>query len=364
MQRRQVLQTSVATLGAAVGLAGCLSGSSDDPQTRRPDDRSEPADDSESAENVPEDHDADDAAETPTDLTAPPRESAVFAAVEASGTRLLVTFESNPVVESRADLAGTTTPAGSETATNATANATATNATATTENATATATTATTTTNATATATRTETSSSALGLLGDSLAGLVPVGTAAGRSPGRGGGGRSGGGRSGSGRSGRSGGSKSGSGRSGRSGGSKSGSGGSRKPDPGKRGSGASPSRGRNGRYKWRGGAYAAWHDRHAHEVREYAAVVADCGVGYLGDVDATEDALPGARAVEWDRRCDGDHAEMTFEPSGPGWYRVGARLRSGAGDHDFGWEAVDVRLRDGDDGLVVDSQWKVSPRL
>ncbi|UPW01428.1 hypothetical protein M0R88_04825 [Halorussus gelatinilyticus] len=372
MQRRQVLQTSAATLGAAVGLTGCLSSSSDDQQTRRPDterpnDRSD-LDETDAVETASDDPET---TETPADPTAPPRESAVFAAVEVSEARLLVTFESNPVVESLAESGETTTAAD--------ATRTATNETATT---TTTATANRTTTSGTATASETATTTSSLGSLGDSLAALLPVGVAAGR-PGRGGGGR--GGRSGGGRNGGSGsggsgwggsgggvGGSGGSGRSGsgRSGGSKSGSGsgssgsGGRKPSPGKRGSGESPARGRNGRHKWHGGSYAAWRGRHGHRVRDADARVVQCGVGYIGDPDATEEELPGAGPVEWTHRCDGDHDEMAVVPSDPGWYRVGARLRGTAEGRDFGWEAVDAKLVDGDDGWRIDAQWKVSPRL
>lgn len=354
MQRRQVLQTTVAALGAGIGLAGCLSSSDDRASTRVTEGASRESDAVETTPTDRDDPEADVSTEEPTDPEVPPRESEVFAAVEVSENRLRVAFESAPVVQSRMSAAETATEGGSD-ARNATA--TATNSTS--------RSTPSATGNATSVATTDE---SSFERLAGSLAALSPVGVAAGRSPGKGG--RSGGsrsGRSGSGGSGwggRKGGSGiSGSSKSGKSG-SASGGGRSRRPAAGERGSGASSARGRNGRYKWRGGRYAAWFDSHGHEVRDYDAAVVECGVGYLGGPDATEAGLPGPGPVEWTRRCDGDHDEMAFEPSESGWYRVGARLRAADGDRDFGWEAVDVRLLDGDDGWLVDSQWKVSPRL
>ena len=88
------------------------------------------------------------------------------------------------------------------------------------------------------------------------------------------------------------------------------------------------------------------------------------CGVGYLADSDATDEELPDAGPVEWTAPCDGDHDELAVEPSEPGWYRVGARLRGAADGRDFGWEAVDAKLVEDEEGWRIDSQWKVSPRL
>jgi hypothetical protein len=66
---------------------------------------------------------------------------------------------------------------------------------------------------------------------------------------------------------------------------------------------------------------------------------------------------------VDWE--CDGDHAEMTFTPTDPGWCHVGARLWFADGSHDFGWEAVDLRVLGGESSAcTIESQWKVSSRL
>jgi len=91
---------------------------------------------------------------------------------------------------------------------------------------------------------------------------------------------------------------------------------------------------------------------------------VVQCGVGYLGGPDATDEELPGAGPVEWTHPCDGDHDEFAVEPSEPGWYRVGARLRGAADGREFGCEAVDAKLVEDEEGWRLDSQWKVSPRL
>ncbi|ODR82378.1 hypothetical protein BG842_01305 [Haladaptatus sp. W1] len=92
---------------------------------------------------------------------------------------------------------------------------------------------------------------------------------------------------------------------------------------------------------------------------------MSNCGVGRIGSADATEDDLPGVGAIDWNSECDGDHAEMRFTPSASGWYRIGARLQTTDERRDFGWEAVDVKIVETDESRwVIESQWKVSPRL
>ncbi|WP_435155541.1 hypothetical protein [Haladaptatus sp. DFWS20] len=107
------------------------------------------------------------------------------------------------------------------------------------------------------------------------------------------------------------------------------------------------------------------WHDRYGDEVEEYDAIVNGCGIGDIGSEETTEYDLPGAGPIGWDNDCDGDHTEMQFTTDEAGWYRVGARLGTSDGEHDFGWEAVDVKIVKGTDSeWEIDSQWKVSLRL
>lgn len=360
VQRRQFLQTSGLTLVSTMSIAGCLSSSSDSNTETVDSGMSDDAESDDSSYDNSDSSDYDAEATTERALEAPPRESEVFAAIEATSDELQITFESNPVVQSRNTVKSTPTATTKEAGTTIPTTTNSANGTGTP--------TAVATSNMSVTATpATQTSTDATDR-SFSLWSLVPVGTASARSPGRGG-------RSGSGRSGGSGGKKSGGGSSGKSGSGKKGSGSSGKsgsgsssggtrPSAGKRGSGKSSFRGRNGRYKWHGGHYSLWHDRHDDEVHEYDANVTQCGVGYLGSETDDEYDLPEAGAVEWDHDCDGDHTEMTVTPDETGWYRVGARLGATADDHDFGWEAVDLKLVEHDGELEIDSQWKISPRL
>jgi hypothetical protein len=238
MNRRRFLATSVTTLGATLGIAGCIGGGNDS--------------------------------------AAPPRESEVFQSISAKQEALVVQLEQSPVVTSRADVGG-----NQDNMQQPPPN----------------------------------------GMFGS----LVPVGVASA-------GGR--GGRGGRGASGR-----------------------------GRGGSGNVPS-GRNGRSKYHGGAYGAWHDDHDDEIEEYRCQIPQCGVGYLGSDDEYSDDPPGVGKVEWDKTYSNPQQTMRYSDLQPGWYRVGAKLMSMNGNHNFGWEGVDFQMMSGGSGYTVDNQWKISPRL
>ena len=50
----------------------------------------------------------------------------------------------------------------------------------------------------------------------------------------------------------------------------------------------------------------------------------------------------------------------------GEGWYRLGLKLDGENVNHDFGWAALDVRVREqfGSEGLDIEETWKVSPQV
>jgi hypothetical protein len=241
MNRRRFLAAGTATLGATLGLAGCIGGIGGG-----------------------------------SGSAAPPRESEVFQSIRAKQKALVVQLEQSPVVTSRADIGGNQNNM------------------------------------------RQPPSDGVLGA-------LAPVGVASA-------GGR--GGRGGRGASGR-----------------------------GRGGSGNVPS-GRNGRNKYHGGSYSAWHNDHDDEVEEYRCQISRCGVGYLGSDAEYSDDPPGVGAVEWDETFPSPQQAMRYSNLQRGWYRVGAKLTSMNGNHNFGWEAVDFQMMSEGTGYNVANQWKISPRL
>lgn len=138
----------------------------------------------------------------------------------------------------------------------------------------------------------------------------------------------------------------------------------------GGRGAAAGTATGRNGRAKWAGGTYAVWYDDHEDEVEEYDAKVVGVGIAFLAALSSGESSLPGPGPVPWDQTWTAENGDfegesITYDFQRTGWYRVGTHLVAENGDHDFGWEAVDFRVTENDNGeYVVKNQWKVSPRL
>lgn len=183
------------------------------------------------------------------------------------------------------------------------------------------------------------------------------------------------------------------------------------------------------GRAKYYGGGYVGgWRDKHEDEIEKYPAIVAAIGFAFLGPQSEFEEDKPGPGPVPWDEKIEnpnqpdaGDDSESdetesdsdsesetadnettTEESEGnettteestdeetssdggddssqakemadkyefsidqPGWYRIGTKLETPNGKHDFGWEAIDFRVEETDDGSYeVTEEWKVSPRL
>jgi hypothetical protein len=138
----------------------------------------------------------------------------------------------------------------------------------------------------------------------------------------------------------------------------------------GARGARKAGAKGRNGRAKLYGGTgntYVFWWNDHKDDVEEHNAKVEKIGITRLGDADKSGKGLPGPGKPEggWDRTVDNPSQNFKFTPGEPGWYRVAAHLMSPNGDHDFGWEAVDLQIvKNDNDNLEAKQSWKVSPRL
>jgi hypothetical protein len=380
MQRRQVLALGALSLAT---LGGCIGGGSDTTSDGGSD--AGGFDDGDDDAGGFDDGGGDSGGDVGGGPPAPRRHSMVVADLTTADGALVATFESRPVVESRAaieaptvgvpagerpdpsvtDPTPTPTPAANGTATG---NGTATNATPATGTANATE-----TGTGTGTRTGTETEPPAaldrpgrgpLATLGDLATAASPVGLArAGGRGGRGGrGGSDGGGLGGSGGSGSG-------GRTGRGGlypppgrhhddddgdGDEDPAGGS--PDP--------AGRGWNGRPKWDADPELAevWYATNGEAASVYRASVAAAGIASLGVEDVEP---PGAGPVPWETVTNDPAGEIALSDVDPGWYRVGARPVGESG-HDFGWTAVDALVEDGEgtDGLTVGRSWKVSPQL
>lgn len=127
---------------------------------------------------------------------------------------------------------------------------------------------------------------------------------------------------------------------------------------------------GRNGRAKYgggTGGTYVMWWNNHEDDVEEYETRVKKVGKAKIAEPDVAEEDLPGPGTPDdgWDEEVGSPEATASFTADGPGWYRIGSHLVSQRGNHDFGWESVDILLTEGDDGtLQKEEEWKVSPRL
>lgn len=118
-------------------------------------------------------------------------------------------------------------------------------------------------------------------------------------------------------------------------------------------------------RAKYHGGPYASgWRDDHDDEIERYSARITTVGVAFLGSNAAFQEDKPGAGPVPWDGTFRNPDDVETHPLSRAGWYRVGARLRSPNGSHDFGWECIDLRIDRGGGGYEIAEKWKVSPRL
>lgn len=119
------------------------------------------------------------------------------------------------------------------------------------------------------------------------------------------------------------------------------------------------------GRAKYLGGAYASrWRKDHDDDIDRYRASVAAVGIAYLGTNEEFQDEQPGPGPVDWDEQVTDPENTMTYPVDREGWYRVGTRLESTSGGTDFGWESVDAQIDQGDSGMEIEEEWKVSPRL
>jgi hypothetical protein len=117
----------------------------------------------------------------------------------------------------------------------------------------------------------------------------------------------------------------------------------------------------------YHGGSYADdWYENHRDEVDRYQTTVATLGVAYLGSNDRYTDDPPGPGPVPWDRTIEDPEDTETYAVEREGWYRIGAELRGENVSHDFEWECVDLHLEEGftTDGMEIDEEWKVSPRV
>lgn len=108
------------------------------------------------------------------------------------------------------------------------------------------------------------------------------------------------------------------------------------------------------------------WYENHADEVRRYGAVIGAVGVAYLGRNAEYVDDPPDPGPVNWDRTVDDPSEAVTFQAANEGWYRTGAKLVGERVDHSFGWASVDVHVEEDvvDDGMRIEEEWKVSPRV
>lgn len=164
------------------------------------------------------------------------------------------------------------------------------------------------------------------------------------------------------------------------------------------------------GRAKYHGGAYVGtWRDDHDDEIEKYPAIVSLIGFAFLGTAEQFEEDKPGPGPVPWDQTVEpntGGESDSTTEETdsgnetatetetetetgtetessddtatakqiadrhefpidSPGWYRIGTKLETPNGKHTFGWENIDFKVEEADDGSYeVTKQWKVSPRL
>lgn len=129
----------------------------------------------------------------------------------------------------------------------------------------------------------------------------------------------------------------------------------------------SSAPRTRHGFAWYHGGGYTGdWYDDHEDEVQRYQTVVTALAFAYLGSNDRYTDDPPQPGPVPWDRTIQDPSETETYTVPRPGWYRIGARIQGESVSHDFDWECVDVYLDDGftTDGLEIDEEWKVSPRI
>lgn len=119
------------------------------------------------------------------------------------------------------------------------------------------------------------------------------------------------------------------------------------------------------GRAKYHGGAYTDdWRDDHRESLDRYRVSIVAVGVAYLGSQFEFQDDKPGAGPVPWDKLVDTPSDPITYPVEQSGWYRVGAHLEENGGGTDFGWEAVDLQVDRTAGGMEKDETWKVSPRV
>jgi hypothetical protein len=128
-----------------------------------------------------------------------------------------------------------------------------------------------------------------------------------------------------------------------------------------------------SGRAHFWGGAYVgSWYDDHDDEVEQYPVLIDQLGIAYLGTDEQFQEQDPGPGPVAWDETYTSADEEIETDVNNlqEGWYRVGANIvvdNRGAGDAegaDLGWECVDFRVEETDNGKEITEEWKVSPRI
>lgn len=107
------------------------------------------------------------------------------------------------------------------------------------------------------------------------------------------------------------------------------------------------------------------WYSNKGNSISQYSVVPVAAGLAYLGSDARFEDNPPGPGQVPWDMTVSNPDGEMAMPlDRGPGWYRVAVELSAANANYNFGWESIDFEVDRAADGLELDEQWKVSPRI